>query len=353
MTKVVKFGGSLIGDANDFQAVAKVVEKVNPDLIVISATRGTTNLLEKLALSAHQGNQDERDQLINEFQARHLEIIKQLGLLETISSQFFDLINLLKQSTLLNGDHLHTSWFDCILSIGERTSSLILSHLLRGYKLIFAPDYIKTDDHVGAANVDMQASVKAMEPLANVLKAGEKVITQGFIGANEKSEIRTLGREGSDYSATLFAGLLGAESVTIYTDVAGIFEADPKKWPFVRVIPQMSYQQAEEMALKGAKVLFPKTLEPLKSREIPLKVTSLDGVSETHISGTHDFVPAFIFENNQIWLCSQREIDETTIQKILKNSFDKLTVNNHPWYQVSVKECLTVEMMQELFQSLC
>jgi aspartate kinase len=236
---VAKFGGSLIADASDFRKVVDVIKKEEPSLVVISATKGTTNLLEQIWLFSHQGKSKQKRELIQEFEDRHIRLCKDLNIWDGIDSEFKEIISELNNGPADDKKYpekdftsRHLDRLDYLLSLGERTSSLILSHCLVGYDFLFAPDYIKTDSNFSGAQVDFTNTQSQLNSLASNLNSGKKFVTQGFIGSDETGKITTLGREGSDYSATIFAGALNAKTVTIFTDVPGVFESDPKKWSF-------------------------------------------------------------------------------------------------------------------------
>lgn len=347
---VFKFGGSLIETHQDFLEIAKVIQKKQPSVVVISATKGSTNLLEQIALASHQGNIEKKDDLIRSYLERHQMILENLELSDKLAESFAALKNELMSAAKAPGDHLHTSWFDQILSIGERTSSLILCELLDEYELLFAPDYIRTNDHVGAADVDEHATSLAMQKVFQLATKGKKFVTQGFLGANGRNEIRTLGREGSDYSATLFAGALEAKEVVIYTDVAGVFESDPKQWPFVKVIDCLSYQQAEHMAQNGAKVLFPKTLEPLVEKKIPLVVTNLAEESSTMIQEQASNPPVFVYRDGELVFYSKKELYQKELQEVFGGLFSQWDPSSSPWHRLSLSDRPQVEVMQRFFQ---
>lgn len=302
--KIAKFGGSLIEGASDFIAVKNVIQNNQFDVVVISATKGTTNLLEKLAMSIYQGRDVEAKELVHQFQERHELLINELNLPSSAQEKLKLLTDQLREFLSISIPLLIGEDFDAILSFGERTSSLILSELLESYDLFDITSVIRTDSEFSNANVDFKITNQlVLESLGSQIESGKSFITQGFLGKNENCNITTLGREGSDYTASILAGALSAEDVTIFTDVAGVFESDPKTFPSVKVIPSLSYEQAEAMAEQGAKVLYPKTLLPIKERKIPLVVTNLTQKSETRISSdTKEISFAFIQMKNRLSL---------------------------------------------------
>lgn len=306
MTKIriAKFGGSLIEGASDFISVKNEIQQNQFDVVVISATKGTTNLLEKLAMSIYQGRESEARELYNKFQIRHELLIKELNLPSSTYEKFKLLSNSLREFLSITMPTLIGRDFDNILSFGERTSSLILSELIESHELFDITSVIRTDSEFSNANVDFKMTNQlVLEYLTPEIESKKSFITQGFLGKNDLGHITTLGREGSDYTASILAGALSADDVTIFTDVPGVFESDPKAFQSVKVIPTLSYEQAEAMAEQGAKVLYPKTLLPIKAKNIPLIVTSLIQESETRISSeTNEISFAFIPMKNRLSL---------------------------------------------------
>lgn len=363
MTKitVAKFGGSLISDANDFRDVVEVIKTSEPQLVIISATRGTTNLLEQIWLFNYQGKLEEKNILIQDFKSRHEKLANDLGVWKLIQEEFESLV---KDLIYGPSDKLRYPSFDFssrnldlldhILSIGEKTSSLILCHCLDQYDYLYAPDYIKTDSSYSAANVDFQKTKECIKSLSEDLVKGRKFVSQGFIGMDQEGKVTTLGREGSDYSATIFAGLLNSDKVTIYTDVPGVFQADPKKWTFCKVIENLSYSQAELMAQKGAKVLFPKTLMPLKEKRIVLEVTNLNRESVTIVSEDASMQPAFVFKGHEMYLfCS---VDTLIIQGLIKEIFGDLCsqyfLEKYNWHRLSFAEKPSTKLVKKFFKMI-
>lgn len=359
--KVAKFGGSLISDAKDFLKVVEVIKSGEPDLVVISATRGTTNLLEQIWLYSHQGKTEERNSLIKQFEDRHVDLACDLNVWEMIRHDFEQIVSELrhgpsdkekypsKDFTSRNLDRL-----DHILSLGEKTSSLILSKCLDDYEYLDATDYIQTDLNYSAAAVDFEKTNQKIKLLKESILQGNKFVTQGFLGRNSDGKVTTLGREGSDYSATIFAGGLGAERVSIYTDVPGVFQADPKKWSFCKAIKNLSYSQAETMAEKGAKVLFPKTLLPIKEQKIPLEVTNLSRDSVTTISMDAELQPAFVFQDEEMALYSPST--ELNVNKISKEVFGDLCSGCHTeeegWYRISFTQTPDTSFIEKFFSRI-
>jgi aspartate kinase len=276
---VAKFGGSSVRDAQAMRDCAKVV-KATADLgvVIISATYNTTNELEKIYDLFSSGDNDQAMVAWKNLKLRHLNLAKELGAqCETpLENLLFELETKIKTlPTDLGANHR-----DLLLSFGESMSSLIfqlfLKEELKGVRevhLIPAPSFLKTDSNFGLA----RPKPESIKPYAHGLFSqglakGDLFVTQGFIGSDENDCVTTLGREGSDYSATLVAQALEANEVHIWTDVNGVYQTDPNIVAKAKHLPEISYDQAQALASAGAKVLFPKTLAPLRQQEIPLKV---------------------------------------------------------------------------------
>ena len=267
---VAKFGGSSIKDAYGICACARIVlEHDQTRLVVLSATANTTSLLEQASESPCAFEQVEHN---------HNTIIKELGLSSNIADDLYgEATRLRPGSKALWG------------ALGERLSSKIFAaHLTslanRPVSLVDAREFMITDGSTdrGTPQVE-QIAKKCANKLVPLLKQGHLLVTQGFIGSNLEGQTTLLGREGSDYSATLMAEAIGASGVTIWSDVPGIFSADPNAVPDARVIPKLSYDIAKALAQSGAKILFPKTLDPARRKGIPVLVRSS---REPHLKGT-------------------------------------------------------------------
>jgi aspartate kinase len=277
---VSKFGGSSVKDASSMLSCVDVVETTGKcGLVIISATYNTTNDLEKIYEFLSHGEKTEAKALWNKVFDRHIQIAKDLFIFETEGvEEYLNNLNTAFGAILVSESFPHESR-DKVLSFGERLSSWLFFHALnkrlgdkREVKFLFAPDIILTDSNFGLAKPDMdKVNFKAQE-LKEFIASGGLYVTQGFLGSDSSGKITTLGREGSDYSATLFGGALKAEEVHIWTDVSGIYSVDPNVVKDPVRLEELSFDDASIMAKAGAKVLFPKTLEPLRGLNIPVKV---------------------------------------------------------------------------------
>ena len=280
---VSKFGGTSMADAQAMLSAAKVCKLKNSSVIVVSATAGTTNQLLELIDSGIKGEWSHALIEIGRMRERHLGIAKELK----ADAQTFERVEALCQEleTLIHGVSLLRECSlkarDRVQSIGERLSSAIFTQAMaqtdesREVKLLDAREILRTDDQFTRAVPNFEEMKRlAREKLGQLSPSGALYITQGFIGRTEDGETTTLGRGGSDYSASLFAEAVGASVCEIWTDVDGIASTDPRLCPRARPIREISFQEAAEMAVFGAKVLHPTTLTPARRAGIPVFVGS-------------------------------------------------------------------------------
>lgn len=310
--KVFKFGGASVKDAAGVRNLAAVLRHFEGDdlLIVISAMGKTTNALE--FVHAAWGEQRPTKPLVDELRRKHLTVLAEVAPDDVAAAAesilYFDRLNtILEDPFPANADQ----GYDQVVSFGEMWSTLIVSAHLRsvGLKNTWANaiEVVKTDDHFRAARVDWTASEKGAAAVLLPLFAGKssRVITQGFIGSDANGRPTTLGREGSDFSAAIFAFLLDAESVTIWKDVPGMFNADPNRFPDTKLLERISYKEAIELSYFGASVIHPRTLQPLQKKGIPLYVRSFmelsakgTTISEAATDDTRS--PSFIVKPKQL-----------------------------------------------------
>lgn len=254
------------------------------NVIVVSATSGTTDKLHEIAKLTSQGKMSESDRLVFDIKERHYSLLKEVDnspqTLTQLESYFTELELLVQNIFLLK--ELTPKAYDHILSLGERMSSLIFRDVVaeiapnKKVTLLDARAIIKTDSSFGKANPQIDLIEKAS---LEKIKIDDNIIyiTQGFIGSDKDNHTTILGRGGSDYSASLFAEGIGADILEIWTDVPGIATTDPRLCPKARVIPELTYYEAGEMAQYGAKILHPATMAPAVRRSIPVFVgSSLD-----------------------------------------------------------------------------
>ncbi len=307
--KVFKFGGASVKDADSVRNVLSVLKKVgyHNTLVVVSAMGKTTNALEVVIKQYIDKNPDLK-QTITELRTNHKAILTDLfegsnhPISETINAIFDDLSLLLDRNKSPKYDYI----YDQVVSYGEIISTTILSAYFdfKGItnEWLDARTLIKTDSTYRDAKVDWKETQAA---ILNNINKKSLTITQGFIGADTNNFTTTLGREGSDYSAGIFAYCLNAESVSIWKDVPGVLNGDPRVFEDTKLLNQISYEEAIELAFYGASVIHPKTLQPLQQKEIPLYVKSFlnpegSGTAVSKGQTLEPFIPCFIVKKNQV-----------------------------------------------------
>ena len=319
---VFKFGGASIRSAKEVKNASDIISKYNntPLMIVVSAMGKTTNALEQLTEYYFNCEHAKLGKLFSEIKDYHLEIAENLfnskncELVSLLNEKFAVIEYVLKESPGNNYDFE----YDRIVSLGEELSATIISHYLNKANIpnhwFHAKEIIITDARYRDANVYWDNTCKAIKgkllPFLNKTNNNDKqpiAITQGFIGGTSAGYITTLGREGSDYTAAILAYALNADEVNIWKDVPGLLNADPKKVKQTTLLPNISYQEAIELAYYGAKVIHPKTLKPLLNKNIPLRVKSFyePGKEGTLINDNNKLdnqIPSYIFKSNQVLL---------------------------------------------------
>lgn len=280
---VAKFGGTSMGSPEALRNASRILaDDRGSRLVVVSATSGTTNQLLALAEAELAGDRRSADVLATKIRERHEDLSRQLGLVVAafpgVYKELDDARNSLADA-FASGQRQSPRLLDQILGIGERLSSELFASMLRtegrGASCFDARRVIRTDSLYGRAEPDVKAiAALAQQHLIPALEASEVVITQGFIGSTPAGIPTTLGRGGSDYSAALFGEALGAKAIHIWTDVPGVFTMDPGVLPEARTIPELTFQEAAELASFGAKVLHPATLVPASRSGVPVFVGS-------------------------------------------------------------------------------
>jgi len=316
--KVFKFGGASTNSLERIAGVAKILEyhKDEKVLIVISAMGKITNALEKVVDAFYEGQNDEALKLFQKIKDYHLNLLKYLITIQwqKATNQLNDFFT--EVEWLLHDKPVkdYNYYYDQIVCAGELLSSTLISYFLNEKKLfnqwIDVRDLLRTDNTFRDGKVNWEISKKNVEEkLVPLFNENNFIITQGFIGSTDENESTTLGREGSDYTAAIFAELLNAESVTIWKDVNGVMNADPKDFKDAVTIEELSYKEVIEMSYYGAQVIHPKTIKPLQNNNIPLFVRSfLDlRLSGTVISGkqNHHLPPMIVYKRNQALLTLQ------------------------------------------------
>lgn len=303
--KVFKFGGASVRDAESVKNVAEVLESQRFDkcLLVVSAMGKTTNALENVVEKYFK--KDDYQSEIALIKKNHIDIAHGLfsdnhSVFDEISLFFDDIESFLRRNKSPNYNFV----YDQVVSCGEMISSKILSVYLNesGYpnQWLDARDYIKTDNTYREGVVNWEQT----ESNIQTLNPGLSYVSQGFIGSDDNNFAVTLGREGSDYSAAIFAFCLNADAMTIWKDVPGVMTGDPRKFKNVQLLSNISYEEAIEMAYYGASVIHPKTLQPLKQKHIPFFVKSfIEPQKEGTKVGNSDSnqnTESYILKENQV-----------------------------------------------------
>lgn len=279
--KVFKFGGASVNSIERIQNLKEIVQQYANDelMIIISAMGKTTNALEKVVEAFYAGNKEESLQLFDVIKKQHLTTAKYLLVThfnpcnDQLNQFFTEVEWLLHDKPVREYDY----YYDQVVCVGELLSTCIVSYYLNEMKVankwIDVRDILRTDDNFRDANIDWAYTAQRVDEIVvPLIKQNKIVITQGFIGSTDENESTTLGREGSDYTAAIFANLLNAESQTIWKDVPAVMNADPKQFPEAQPMYELSFDEVIEMAYYGAQVIHPKTIKPLQNKGIPLHV---------------------------------------------------------------------------------
>lgn len=338
--KVFKFGGASVKDAEGVKNVIRVLkhEGFSNTLIVISAMGKMTNAFEKV-IDSYVYKKDNLNNTIEFVRNYHVNIINELFSEEknTILFEVEKLLGELSGFFITNKNSNYNFIYDQVIGFGELLATKIVSAYLNANhittKWIDVRDFIKTDTNYRDAHVNWE------ETTTNITKldTANLYLTQGFLGGASNGKTTSLGREGSDFTAAIFAYCLNAKSITIWKDVDGVLNADPRYLENTTLLQQISYKEAIEMAFYGASVIHPKTLKPLENKNIPLYVRSFFNLNSqgTAVSKGRNLVPeipCFIVKKSQI-LVSISAIDfsfmvEHNLSDIFKILHDfKLKVN--------------------------
>ncbi|GAA4322680.1 aspartate kinase [Flaviaesturariibacter amylovorans] len=308
--KVFKFGGASVSTPERVRNVGSIIASFEgPLLVVISAMGKTTNALEKVVTAFFGGDKEEALRLFEGIKTEHLAMARDLGVEAQAAVQLTDFFT--EVEWLLHDKPVrdHHYYYDQVVCVGELLSTAVVSQYLNANGVanhwIDVRDIIRTDDNFRDARIDWPFTAARVKELVQpVLSSGSIVLTQGFIGATGENESTTLGREGSDYTAAVFANLLEAEGQTIWKDVQGVMNADPKQYPDAQWIRELNYREVIEMAYYGAQVIHPKTIKPLQNKGIPLYVKSfLDPKAEgtvIHNASVADLPPIIVHKQKQV-----------------------------------------------------
>lgn len=312
--KVFKFGGASVKDAEAVKNTVSILQKFPEDnlVVVVSAMGKTTNALEKV-VNAYYYKDGDSHALLDEVKSYHQKIMKALfanedeKIFADVNNAFVEVEWVLEEQPVRD----YSFTYDQIVSTGEIVSTKIISAYLNQEKVLNAwldvRDCIRTDNNYREGKVDWEVTHQNISGKTTPLFSnGNKiVVTQGFIGSTSENYTTTLGREGSDYTAAIFAHCLNAECMMIWKDVPGVLNADPKFFKEAQKLEKISYHDAIELAYFGASVIHPKTIKPLENKNISLFVKSFlnpdaAGTIVERDTQTKPLIPSFIFKSNQV-----------------------------------------------------
>ena len=306
--KVFKFGGASVKNAESVKNVAQILQSEGTEntIVVVSAMGKITNAFEAV-IDAYYNKTNKLSENLGVIEEYHKKVINDLFDNEDpIYKEIDILLGELSWFLARNTSQRYNYVYDQIICFGELISTRIISAYLTKIGIennwFDVRNFIKTDSNYRDAKVDWDLTQKI---ISNKLDATKLNITQGFIAANDTENTTTLGREGSDYTAGIFAYCLDAENVTIWKDVPGVLNADPRVFTDTTLLEQISYEEAIEMAFYGASVIHPKTLQPLERKDIPLLVRSFVNPEETGTRVSKGVrlvpsIPCFIVKKNQV-----------------------------------------------------
>ena len=330
--RIFKFGGASVKDADGVRNVAKVLQHEGTEntLVIISAMGKMTNYFEEI-IDTYFYELEDLNLKLNKVELYHKNIISELFQKENeIYSEIDVLFRELSWFLARNTSQRYNYVYDQIICFGELLSTKILSAYLNLLQIdnlwLDVRNYIKTDSNYRDAKVNW---ILTQQIINDKLDLNKLNITQGFLGGNDTENTTSLGREGSDYTAGIFAYCLNAESVTIWKDVPGILNADPRVFKETTLIEQISYEETIEMAFYGASVIHPKTIKPLQNKEIPLFVKSFlnpknSGTIVSKGVRLNPYIPCFIVKKNQIFVSISANDFSFMVEDNLSYIFKKL-----------------------------
>jgi len=338
--RVFKFGGASVKDAAGIRNVADIIRRFGEDktLVVVSATGKTTNALEEV-VQAYFNQTGEAAQVFERVKENHLKICSDLfgegahPVYDQLQNLFVEIQWQLEEERMDAYNYV----YDQIVSVGELLSSVILSHYLNhaGVKneWLDVRDVLKTDDTYREAVVDWDLCTrKVQEKLVPMLQQNT-VVTQGFLGCTSENCTTTLGREGSDYTAAIFANILNAENQTIWKDVPGVMSGDPRKFQDAVFMDELTYLEAVEMTYYGASVIHPKTIKPIQNKNIPLLVKSFinpEGKGTKVYGATHhiEYPPVRVLKEKQTLLTFHTKDFSFVADDMVSDLFDAFAAAN-------------------------
>lgn len=313
---IYKFGGASIATPERVENLKQLLVDApsGPLVVVVSAKGKTTNLLEQVVQAYMQGDIELARTRIQEVEADHTRYAQQLLgtipnlLAETMNELLTEVYWLLDEPVQRNYDYC----YDQVVAVGELLSTAIIAAYLNQEQVpiqwLDVRDIVKTDSRYRDAAIDYTATQKAVDLILKpALNRNNRVMVQGFIGSTDENNTVTLGREGSDYTAAIMAYMLNAEKVSIWKDVPGFLNADPKQFENTVTIPEISYREVIEMTYYGAQIIHPKTIKPLQNKQIPLHVrcfldASHPGTLIHQTENAINYPPLMVLKNQQVLL---------------------------------------------------
>lgn len=332
MINVFKFGGASVKDAAAVRNMTEIVraQMHNPLVVVVSAMGKTTNSIERIHKLRFEGHSYQHE--LGELIAFHQNMVEQLFEGNTLGSQALQ-----QQIEAFQGQlnapcaNSFDQEYDSLIGYGELFSTAIVEAYFRHQHMetawFDARNIIITDNRFRDARVDWDLSAKRIQDMRNALTAGRTCVIQGFIGSTTEGISTSLGREGSDFTASIMAYLLDADAVTIWKDVPGMLNADPKKFNDTIKLDRISFKEAIELAYYGASVIHPKTIKPLQNKGIPLYIKSfvdpsaLGSVIQESTEYDH-LVPCYIVKENQVLLSISTRDFSFIVEDNLKEIFE-------------------------------
>ena len=340
--KVFKFGGASVNSVGRIKNLGDILQKFPHEkvMIVVSAMGKTTNALEKVVDAFYHQKKEEALKLFEQVKQQHLTTAKYLLVThflaceEQLKSFFTEAEWLLYDKPVRSYDY----YYDQVVCAGELLSTAIVNAYLNETgiqnKWIDVRDIIRTDNNFRDANIDWEFTQKKINSsIVPLFQHSDIILTQGFIGATDENESTTLGREGSDYTAAVFANMLDAESLTIWKDVKAVMNSDPKQFLDAQPIAELNYNEVIEMAYFGAQVIHPKTIKPLQNKNISFFVKcfldpSLPGTI-IHNKSLHQLPPIIVLKEKQVMFEMRSKdfsfVGENHISH-LYNLFEKLSI---------------------------
>jgi aspartate kinase len=340
--KVFKFGGASVNSVERIKNLGDILRQFPNEkiIVVVSAMGKTTNALEKVVDAFYNQKKDESLHLFEQVKRQHLTTAKYLLVTHYLPCEeqlknFFTEVEWLLHDKPVRG---YDYYYDQVVCCGELLSTTMVSAYLNEAgiqnKWIDVRDIIRTDDNFRDANIHWGfTQEKINSTVVPLFQSCNIILTQGFIGATDENESTTLGREGSDYTAAMFANMLDAENLTIWKDVEAVMNADPKQFPDAQPIAELNYNEVIEMAYYGAQVIHPKTIKPLQNKNIPFYVQcflnpSLPGTI-IHNKPLHHLPPIIVLKETQVMFeMSSKDFSFVGEQHIghLYHLFEKLNI---------------------------